>query len=86
MKIQNNGGTAWPRRVYIYRVRKGGQPDQVFELSGVMPSQNVDLTIGFRANRQNTLELYDLRLGYVDLYEGIVFFGPKFGFELDTRE
>lgn len=25
-------------------------------------------------------------MGYVDLYEGAVFFGPKFGFELDTRE
>lgn len=86
LNISNSGSTAWPRRVYVYRMRKGGQPDQIFELNGVMPSQKIDLTIGFRANRKSAVEMFDLRIGYVDLYEGVVFFGPKFGFELDTRE
>lgn len=28
----------------------------------------------------NTVEFYELRLGYYDLFDGVVFFGPKFGF------
>ena len=86
LSIINNGNVSWPRRLYVYRIRNGGLPDQIFEIHGMMPGQNADLTIGFRAGRKNALELYDLRIGYVDLFEGVVFFGPKFGFELDTRE
>ena len=86
LNIVNNGSISWPCRIYVYRIRNGGLPDQIYEIHGVMPGQQADLTIGFRASRKNAVELFDLRIGYVDLYEGVVFFGPKFGFQLDTRE
>jgi len=86
MNITNSGSSGWPRRVYVYRMRHNGSYDGIHELNGIMSGQKVSMTIGFKAHKKNGVEMFDLRLGYVDMYEGVVFFGPKFGFELDTRE
>ncbi len=45
----------------------------------------MNIAIGFKAAKNNAVDLYELRLGYVDLYDGVMFFGPKFGFEVDTK-
>jgi hypothetical protein len=67
-------------------MRNDGQYEEIYELNGIMHGQKINVTIGFKAQKKNAVEMFNLRLGYVDLYEGVVFFGPKFGFEVDTTE
>lgn len=84
MKLINNCSIHWPRRVYVYRIVKGIH-SEVYEVPSAAPGEHLDVTIGFKASKKNSVELFDLRLGYIDLYDGVVFFGPKFGFEIDTK-
>lgn len=85
-RIINNGEKAWPNRVFLFRIIKAGHHEQLSEINKVKAGEKISITVGFKVKNRNAVEMYDLRLGFIDIFEGVVFFGPKFGFEIDSRE
>ena len=79
----NSGSTVWPKSLSVYKT--SNKIAEIVEVKSLHPGESHEITIDLIAPSSKGSESREFRLGYIDeVTDSLTFFGPKFGFQLET--